>query len=140
MHLIDLAAASSTVPTSEIIPLVGGLVTGLITGFIFERRSTHALAQQNKTLRAEMSVLKATVLSLGGEIDGEHELPAPDNLVSSVTARARATQDPTGRVSRGVLIAHFVQQGYSISDIEAAIASLSAHGILKEDGLWLQMI
>jgi hypothetical protein len=137
--LAALAVTALTTPSPEIVSLVGGLVTGLVTGYIFERRSTKALAQQNKELRTEMGVLKATILSLGGEVDGEHELPVPDNLVSFVAARATATQDPTGRVNRAALVAHFLQQGYVVSDIEAAISSLCVGGTLKEDGSWLRI-
>lgn len=141
-------AADHTGPTMalttldpEIVSLLGGLVTGLLTGLIFERRSTKALARQNKELRKELSVLQATIFSLGGEVDGEHELPASDNLISAVADRARATQDPAGRVSRGALVAYFLQQGYAASDVERVISSLCMSGKMDEEegGSWLRM-
>lgn len=125
--------------TAQILSLLGGLITGLITGLVFERRATRSTRQQNEGLRSELSVLRATVLSLGGQIDDEHDLVAPDNLLDSVAARAVATQDPSGRVNRGALIAHFMQRGNDVSDVELAIATLCNTGKAKEDGSWLQM-
>jgi hypothetical protein len=125
--------------TAQILSLIGGLVTGLITRLVFERRATKATRQQNEELRSELSVLRATVLSLGGHLDDDDDLVAPEDLADAVAARAISTQDSSGRVNRGALVAYFMQRGHDARDVEVAIATLCDTGALTEEGSWLQM-
>jgi hypothetical protein len=125
---------------NEIVSLVIGVIAGGITGFFFERRATNNAKRYNEDLQRQVSVLKTSVFSLAGR-PGEavEDPPPPQDLPSLVTERAIATQDPAGRVSRRALVAHFLEQGHSDRDIEAAISSLCETGIAREDGQWLQM-
>jgi hypothetical protein len=118
---------------------VVALVAGVVTGLVFERRATRRAKRDNEDLARQVSVLKTSIFSLGGEPPGTDEDPHPRDLAGQVTERAVATQDAAGRVNRRALIAHFLEQGYAGRDVEAAIASLCETGIAEEDGPWLQM-
>ena len=125
----------TTTVVSQLIGLGIGLAGGLITGFYFERRAV----RQSKELDRQLSALKTTMYSLGAPAEVVDERTLYDDLASEVTARARETQDASGRVRRPDLIAHFVARGDDPGDIEAVISSMSAVGAAKEEGEWLRL-
>jgi hypothetical protein len=115
------------------------LIAGVITGLVFERRATREVRKYNDELQRQVSVLKTSVMSLGG---GPHRVPVgplAEDLPSLVTKRAIATQGPTGRVDRRALIAHFIEREYAAPEIDAAVSSLCQAGVAREDGMWLQI-
>lgn len=117
------------------------LIAGVITGFIFERRATKGVRQYNEDLQRQVSVLKTSVMSLGGKPNYASPTARPDvDLASLVTQRAIATQDSAGRVDRRALIAHFIEREYAAHDVDVVVASLCQTGIAEEDGPWLQMV
>ncbi len=124
----------------DIVSLVAGLIAGLLTGFIFERRATRSAELQNEGLRRELGVLKATIYSLGGAVEPLREPDPSADLTGVVARRAVATQGPSGRVVRPALVAHFLQSGHDVADVEAAISSLVESGAIKEDGHWLHVM
>lgn len=129
------------------------LATGVLTGVVFERRATRRaeqsnavleqsneeLERSNESLDHQVEKLRRTVLSLGGDLNGCHRRPEGHNLSSSVIERAMATQDPTGRVSRRALRAHFLQS-HTADEVDAAIESICRAGNAKEDGQWFRMM
>lgn len=124
---------------SEVITTLVGIALGLLTGFYFERRATRSAEAQNKELRHQLDVLRATVYSLGGDPDSKAGPQPPTDLLAAVRARALATQDASGRVGRRELIAHFLEQGVDVGDVEAALTQLCVTGFAREEGRWLQI-
>lgn len=115
------------------------LVTGVITGFVFERRSTRGIKGTNEDLQRQISALKTGLLGLGIERSPMRDEEAREDLAALVTKRAMATQGPEGRVSRGALIAHFVEHDFTTREIDAVISSMCRAGLAQEEGHWLQM-
>ena len=125
---------------SEIVTTTIGLAFGLLTGFYFERRTNKSTKAQNNQLRRQLDALRAIVHSLGGNPDaaaGPRGMP-PD-LPADVQARARATQDASGRVKRGELVSYFVSRGVEVDDVESAISQVCSGGIAREEGHWLHL-
>ena len=125
--------------TAQLLSLIGGLLTGLVTGWIFERRASSSTRRQNADLRSELSVLRSTMLSLGGDPEPSYVKHEVVDLVGAVTSRAIETQDPSGRVHRGALVAHFLGCGHDVSDVDRAIHRLCETGSARELGTWLQI-
>lgn len=124
----------------EIVTVVVSVVIGLLTGWFFEHRATKAAERQNVQLRRDIIALKTDVRSLGGDPDARRD-PQPDSgLLEAVHARARATQDASGKVLRQELVAHFVQRGRAPDDVEDAVAELCSSGAAKMEGRWLQIL
>jgi len=123
--------------TNEVISAVVGLISGLLTGFYFERRSTKSAEAQNKELRHELGVLRATVCSLGGDPDLREAPQLTPDLLAAVRARALVTQDASGKVGRLELSAHFIGRGVDASEVEEVIAQLCITGIARKEGRWL---
>jgi hypothetical protein len=124
-----------------VFPELLSLVAGIATGIVFERRATGRERRHSEDLQRQVSVLKTSVLSLGGSRDGAGESNRPpQDLAGAVTKRALETQDAAGKVTRQALKAYFVEQGNSGRDIDAAIESLCETGVAEKDGQWLQMI
>jgi hypothetical protein len=115
------------------------LVAGIATGLIFERRSTKEAKLQNDELRRQVSVLRTSVLSIGGKHSLGVTRSSTTDLASLVTERAIATQDAEGRVDRGALVAYFVERDYSATDIDAVVAAFCQAGIAEEEGVWVRM-
>jgi hypothetical protein len=61
------------------------------------------------------------------------------NLPAEVEARARATQDASGRVDHRELISYFVGVGVAVADTEIAISQICSTGIARKEGRWLYM-
>lgn len=125
---------------TEVISTIVGLVVGLLTGFYFESRATKSAEKQNKQLRHELEVLRSTVYSLGGDPDARSAARPTHDLVSAVRTRALGTQDASGRVGRRELIAHFIERGVSVGEVEAAVAQLCTAGVAREEGRWLRIL
>jgi len=115
------------------------LIVGVVTGLIFERRATMTARRHNEELQRQVSVLKTSIFSMGAQEEDDEIEPPPQDLAGLVTARAIATQDPAGRVSRRALVAHFVERGHRARDIEAALSSLCETGTAVEENSWLQI-
>lgn len=121
----------------EVISAILGLVSGLLTGFYFERRMTKSAEAQNKELRNQLDALRGTVYSLGGDPDSKEGTQLEPDLLTAVRTRALVTQDASGKVGRLELIAHFIGCGVDRAEAEAAIAQLCTTGIAREEGRWL---
>ena len=123
---------------SEVITTSIGLFAGVLTGFYFEGRTTKATEAQNSELRRQLDILRAAVFSMGADpdtlvVDHQHV----SNLRAEVEARARSTQDASGKVDRQKLVAYFVSSGSTSAATEAAISEICSAGIAREDGPWL---
>ena len=123
----------------EVVPELISLGAGCITGWFFERRASREARLHNEDLIGQVSALKVTMLSRGGNLVVESEETPAGDLAANVTKRAIATQGPEGCVDRATLIAHFVGRGFARSDIETAIGSLCGAGIAREEGSWLRI-
>jgi hypothetical protein len=126
---------------SEIILMLVGAVLGIPTGLYFERRNTKVALALNEDLKAQLSILRQAVYSLGGDPD----VPARElanlnlNVPAAVKTRALATQDASGRIRRSELVSYFAARGVEIPEIEAAIATLITSGEARGEDQWLHL-
>jgi hypothetical protein len=125
--------------TSQIVTTAIGLAFGVLTGFYFNKRSAKSTKVQNKELRRQLDALRATVYSLGGNPNSITSFRSIVNLPAEVEARARATQDASGRVDHRELISYFVGGGVAVADTEIAISQICSTGIARKEGRWLYM-
>ena len=123
----------------NIVTLAAGFVLGLLTGFYFERRALAAARGQSEELGQELESIRHSVYSLGGAVEPQSPSTQRGDLADQVGRRARAIQDPSGRLNKLVLIAYFVGQGHGSDEIEEAIALLCANGSARDSGKWLEM-
>jgi hypothetical protein len=128
--------------TSLWVSLVGGLLTGFLTGYYFQWRQVRASAAANARLRDELSALRAAVFSrVGGD---SRDACAGETLTADFRAalmvRAISIQDASGRVDRHELRAFFLQQGSDVHDVDANIELLCASGALRREGQWLIIV
>jgi len=116
-----------------------GVVFGLLSGFYFERRNTKSTREHNAELERDLASLRNSIYSVGGTTDriSRPAASTEDSLVADVHQRARNTQGPDGRASRTQLTSHFLAQGRSAQDVDAAISALCERGQLDTDGKWL---
>lgn len=129
---------------TEIISGAVSLVFGFATGWYFHRKATkvtletaNAAREQNEKLRRDLRAI-----ARGYRTPGALSAASPadvSDLRTAVRARALATQDASGQVSRRDLIAYFVQRGPAAAEVEAALVDLASAGILREDGQWLRV-
>jgi hypothetical protein len=115
------------------------LLIGLATGYVFERRATHAARAQAQELEEELEALRCSVLSMGGsslpDRGDDHEI----DLSEDVRKRARATQNAAGQVSKAQLVAHFVAEGHTRDEVVHAIEHLCDEGVARDAGRTVEM-
>lgn len=116
-----------------------GIFVGLATGFWFERRATKAAHAQNEELQRELVSVRHSVYTMGGAAQGKREVSTPKDIVELVLQRARAFQDPEGRLVKGILISYFIGMGHSAQEIEETIDKICTNGDALSAGKWLEM-
>jgi hypothetical protein len=116
------------------------LLLGVSTGLFFERRYVRDTERSNEQLRMQVTGLRTALFSFTGSPNDALEEPRGlGDLTEQVTLRAIATQDPSGRVDRSALVAHFLEASFCLREIDEVLASLCLSGVAKEEGAWLRM-
>lgn len=129
-----------------------GLVSGLLTGFIFEARQARAARRERERLRTANAALKAQVQELQDEleklnvnltsnlppgraatIDGERGQTSNDELPERVYRFIAGRLDSTGTVRKAWIREHFARD-HSVEAVDQAIAALAGQGRLALDG------
>lgn len=116
-----------------------GLITGLATGYYFERRQTRAARAENALLTAELDDLKATMSKLNVNVistmprQDRRSVPGGGSLAEAIVATAKRMVDGTGRVRLGLLYEKFCAEEFTVDEVDAAIQSLADdHQVVRD--------
>lgn len=126
---------------SELVSALSGLVVGLISGWVFERRAGKAARAENEALRRELHQLREGIYSVGGggpEVSRQNR--SFQDLSQDLEEWARAHQDFSRRVGRQDLMMHFFSGGLTAAQIEASLEELARSGRVRLSENWIEVL
>lgn len=89
-------------------------------------------------LKRQLRDLRESVYTVGG-VD-RHDLPPQEHDISdSLLTWIEEVQDPSGRVQITRLVAQFLSEGYSRTQIDDALAILSNSGAIRLRERWVEV-
>jgi hypothetical protein len=127
-----------------------GLVTGVATGFYFERRQTKAARKDAEQLRADNDRLESLVSGLRDQVRGVQTnltthiarprtgggvrptSAGPKDIAPEIFDFVRRRIDASGAVERSMIVEHFYRQ-HGIEAVDAGILSLTETGRISAD-------
>jgi hypothetical protein len=116
-------------------------LSGLITGFYFERRATKNARSEATSLARQLTELREGIYTIGGSP------PSADRVIrtaeldeAEVREWIRRHQNAAGLLSRQRLFEHFLGEGSSVAEVSNALARLAAATSIRIDNEWIEIL
>lgn len=128
--------------TSGLLNAFVGLVIGLATGFYFERRATKTAQREAATLARELSVLRESVYTMGAELPPLTDRTGQTSVLDErvLDEWIHSHQNAAGTLLKKRLFNHFLEQGYSLTDVSGILEALSTAGTIRVNEEWIEVL
>jgi hypothetical protein len=126
---------------SEAVSAAVGLVIGVITSWIFERRAARTAQLENQVLKRELDALREGLYSVGAATPAPMgKAGRPVDLAGEIFTWVRHHQNVERRVSRHEVMGFFFAAGYTADEIGQGLESLRGRRQLQIATEWIEVL